>query len=100
MMAPQTTKQWTLDEYNGFDSLTLHNAVPIPQLRSNEVLVKIHAASLNYRDLIIAKVSDFVRRLIRATDGSWNRANIDFLANPALFRAQMVPDPSKRSATE
>lgn len=55
-MAPSTMKQWTvLDKENGFDSLSFGNA-PVPKVGENEVLVKFHAASLNYRDLIIPKV--------------------------------------------
>ncbi|KAH9894769.1 NAD-P-binding protein [Cubamyces lactineus] len=39
---------------DGFHNLTLTEA-PIPQLESTEVLVKVHAVSLQYRDLIVAK---------------------------------------------
>ncbi|KAH7355055.1 hypothetical protein BKA65DRAFT_475521 [Rhexocercosporidium sp. MPI-PUGE-AT-0058] len=52
---PKTTKAWTIQGQNGFESLKLNNEVPIPALSDNEVLVKFHAASLNYRDLIIPK---------------------------------------------
>lgn len=49
-------KQWTIsDTKNGFDGLKFEN-VAIPRVGENEVLVKLHAASLNYRDLIIPKV--------------------------------------------
>ncbi|KAF2265819.1 alcohol dehydrogenase [Lojkania enalia] len=54
-MAPTTTKQWTVEGKNGFDSLKLNEKAPIPQLGDRDVLVKIHAVSLNYRDLIIPK---------------------------------------------
>ncbi|KAF2873300.1 hypothetical protein BDV95DRAFT_566675 [Massariosphaeria phaeospora] len=54
-MAPTTTKQWTLHGTNGFDSLKFDEKASIPQLGDKDVLVKIHAASLNYRDLIIPK---------------------------------------------
>ncbi|KAH8703113.1 putative zinc-containing alcohol dehydrogenase [Talaromyces proteolyticus] len=48
-------KQWTVaGTKNGFDDLKLEN-VAVPQVGENEVLVKLHAASLNYRDLIIPK---------------------------------------------
>ena len=53
-MAPSTTKQWTLNETKGFDSLHLNEAA-IPPLRERDVLVRFHYASLNFRDLIIAK---------------------------------------------
>ncbi|CZS88733.1 hypothetical protein WAI453_010638 [Rhynchosporium graminicola] len=52
---PKTTKAWTVEGKNGFESLKFNNEAPIPDLSDNEVLVKFHAASLNYRDLIIPK---------------------------------------------
>lgn len=56
-MATTKMKQWIVnDKENGFDSLSFQEA-PVPQVTENEVLVKFHAASLNYRDLIIPKVS-------------------------------------------
>jgi NADPH:quinone reductase-like Zn-dependent oxidoreductase len=51
---PKTTKVWTINGKNGFDSLKL-SEVPVPEISDYEVLVKFHAASLNYRDLIIPK---------------------------------------------
>ncbi|KAI9885906.1 MAG: hypothetical protein M1823_002279 [Watsoniomyces obsoletus] len=54
-MAPQTTKQWKIEGRNGFDSLKFYESVEIPALGDHDVLVKIHAASLNYRDAIIPK---------------------------------------------
>ncbi|EKD21698.1 uncharacterized protein L3040_004922 [Drepanopeziza brunnea f. sp. 'multigermtubi'] len=52
---PTTTSAWTLEGHDGFDSLKFTKDVPIPALSDHEVLVKFHAASLNYRDLIIPK---------------------------------------------
>ncbi len=52
---PETTKQWALRAQGSFDNLKLETA-PIPALGEFDVLVKIHAASLNYRDLMIAMV--------------------------------------------
>ncbi|KZZ96472.1 Alcohol dehydrogenase superfamily, zinc-type [Beauveria brongniartii RCEF 3172] len=52
---PRTTKQWNVtaqDGQDGFDALKLSDA-PVPELGASQVLVKLHAASLNYRDLII-----------------------------------------------
>lgn len=55
-MAPTTMKQWVMQDIeNGFDGLVYLDA-PVPKLGENQVLVKLHAASLNYRDLIILKV--------------------------------------------
>lgn len=50
---PKTTKAWTVDGTDGFSSLTFHAATPLPEPSAHEVLVKFHAASLNYRDLTI-----------------------------------------------
>ncbi|KAI2603438.1 NAD(P)-binding protein [Hypoxylon fragiforme] len=52
-MAPTSTKQWSVGGTDkGFDGLSFVEA-EIPKLGENDVLVKLHAASLNYRDLII-----------------------------------------------
>ncbi|KAI1759911.1 NAD(P)-binding protein [Hypoxylon sp. FL1150] len=54
-MAPTNTKQWSVTGTDkDFDGLELIEK-PIPKVGENEVLVKLHAASLNYRDLIIPK---------------------------------------------
>lgn len=55
-MAPNTMKQWKVQGKNGFDSLRFEEHAPLPQLKERDVLVRIKAASLNYRDLIISKV--------------------------------------------
>ena len=55
-MAPTTTKQWTVEGKKGFDSLVFNEKASIPELGQRDVLVHFHSASLNYRDLIIAKV--------------------------------------------
>jgi len=52
---PKTTKAWTVEGVNGFDSLKFHKEAPLPEPSDYEVLVKFHAASLNYRDLAITK---------------------------------------------
>ncbi|KAL3419816.1 zinc-binding alcohol dehydrogenase [Phlyctema vagabunda] len=52
---PKTTKAWTVQGQNGFDSLNFSKDTQIPELTANEVLVKFHSASLNYRDLVIPK---------------------------------------------
>lgn len=52
-----THKFYTLPETsarNGFSALKLKEG-PLPQPDQNEVLIKVHAVSLNFRDLIIAK---------------------------------------------
>ncbi|KAJ5145081.1 Polyketide synthase enoylreductase [Penicillium atrosanguineum] len=54
-MAPSTMKQWVVEsKEKDFDGLVYKDA-PVPKVGESEVLVKLHAASLNYRDLIIPK---------------------------------------------
>ncbi|KAH6672660.1 hypothetical protein F5X68DRAFT_246943 [Plectosphaerella plurivora] len=53
MSAPTTTKAWTIEGNAGFDSLTLNPEYAVPALSDNEVLVRIYAGSLNYRDCMI-----------------------------------------------
>ncbi|KAF4454932.1 hypothetical protein F53441_2641 [Fusarium austroafricanum] len=52
-------RQWILDGQQGVEtSLKYEDNVPIPTKESlgpNDVLVKLHAASLNYRDIVIAE---------------------------------------------
>lgn len=52
---PKTNKVWIVEGKDGFESLKLNKEAPVPQPSDYEVLVKFHAASLNYRDLIIPK---------------------------------------------
>ncbi|KAH6918971.1 alcohol dehydrogenase [Coprinopsis sp. MPI-PUGE-AT-0042] len=51
----QTTSRWVLRGQKGVESLQLQQNVPIPPLGETEVLVQIHAASLNHRDVAMAK---------------------------------------------
>ncbi|KAL3474639.1 hypothetical protein BJX99DRAFT_248132 [Aspergillus californicus] len=54
-MAPSIMKQWSVQDMNNdFNGLKFADA-PVPKVGENEVLVKLHGASLNYRDLIIPK---------------------------------------------
>lgn len=55
-MAPSNQKQWVIaSKDKDLDGLQLVDA-EVPKCGENEVLVKMHAASLNYRDLAIPKV--------------------------------------------
>ena len=55
-MAPTTMKQWSVSGADkGFDGLSFGEA-SLPSVGENEVLVKLRAAALNYRDLTIPKV--------------------------------------------
>lgn len=47
---------WILQGQNGVDSLNKVSNVKIPALGDHDVLVQLHAASLNHRDLAIAEV--------------------------------------------
>ncbi|KZP33158.1 NAD-P-binding protein [Athelia psychrophila] len=53
MSIPDTAREYRLPKYaSGIQSLAIHHA-PIAKPKPDEVLVKIHAVSLNYRDLAI-----------------------------------------------
>lgn len=56
MSTKRRTDAWTLNSQNGIESLKFVRDILLPPLNAHEVLVKIHAASLNYRDLAITKV--------------------------------------------
>ncbi|KZP33168.1 NAD(P)-binding protein [Athelia psychrophila] len=53
MSIPDTAREYRLPKYaSGIQSLAIHHA-PVAKPKPEEVLVKIHAVSLNYRDLAI-----------------------------------------------
>ncbi|EMD30920.1 hypothetical protein CERSUDRAFT_89624 [Gelatoporia subvermispora B] len=54
MGIPTTTREYRLPKVDGFHNLTIQEAA-VPPPKSSEVLVKIHAVSLQYRDLMVAK---------------------------------------------
>jgi D-arabinose 1-dehydrogenase-like Zn-dependent alcohol dehydrogenase len=63
-MTPSNQKQWIVqDKEHGIDGL-VYKEGPVPKVGENEVLVKLHAASLNYRDLIIPRVSVKVEKFL------------------------------------
>jgi len=69
---PKTTKQWKVKGTSGFDDLEFSEA-PVPELGDSQVLVKMRAASLNYRDLIIPKGQygfAFTPGVIAGSDGA------------------------------
>jgi NADPH:quinone reductase-like Zn-dependent oxidoreductase len=49
-------KSWVMKEKGSFDCLELQANIKLPDLADTEVLVKFHAASLNYRDLVMPLV--------------------------------------------
>ncbi|KAK5112630.1 hypothetical protein LTR62_003945 [Meristemomyces frigidus] len=72
-MSPTTQKQWTVAGKTGFDDLKLNEQASVPEIGDKDVLVKFHGASLNYRDLIIAKgMYPFAQRdnVVPASDGA------------------------------
>ncbi|KAH9936921.1 NAD(P)-binding protein [Amylocystis lapponica] len=54
MAVPPTTREWHLPKAEGFRSLALRETSVRPP-KSYEVLLKVHAVSLQYRDIAIAK---------------------------------------------
>lgn len=56
MSSTRTTKGWTVEGNGSFDALKFQKDRILPELTANDVLVKFHAASVNYRDVIIALV--------------------------------------------
>ena len=55
-MTVRTCKKWTIDGTDGVNSLKFHESGSVPSLGEHDVLVKFHAAALNYRDNIIVLV--------------------------------------------
>ncbi|KAK3994432.1 hypothetical protein QBC44DRAFT_322676 [Cladorrhinum sp. PSN332] len=56
MSIPSTQKQWvTSSTDKNFDGLVYETSAPVPKPSPTQVLVHIHGASLNYRDLIIPR---------------------------------------------
>ena len=55
-----TMKQWIVEgKDKDFDGLVYQDAL-VPRVGESEVLVKLQAVSLNYRDLVIPKVQDLL----------------------------------------
>ncbi|KAF4993430.1 hypothetical protein FGRMN_6518 [Fusarium graminum] len=74
---PTMASQWILDSQQGYKtSLRYEDNVHIPSkesLRPTDVLVKLYAASLNYRDLVIAgspKIGCIEQPIVPLCDGS------------------------------
>jgi NADPH:quinone reductase-like Zn-dependent oxidoreductase len=51
MSLPPTTHRWASDLSSGYKGLEYQPAAPVPALLPHQVLIKIKAVSLNYRDL-------------------------------------------------
>ncbi|ENH71823.1 hypothetical protein FOC1_g10000206 [Fusarium oxysporum f. sp. cubense race 1] len=73
MSLPKTTKGWAVVGQGSFDNLKFDTQQPLPELSDNEVLVKFHAASLNFRDIMIAQGTypfDVKANIIPGSDGA------------------------------
>lgn len=64
-MLPTTTKQWVItDGETSRPTLHFDTEAKIPEVGDYDVLVQIHFAALNYRDISISKVCYHVNVLI------------------------------------
>lgn len=66
----RAVSQWTLPEAKGIQSLVLIPNTTLDSLAPDEVRVKLYAASLNYRDLVIAKVGYSEEKIIDEADSN------------------------------
>ncbi|KAK7430442.1 hypothetical protein QQZ08_002961 [Neonectria magnoliae] len=72
-MTPKTQKQWVVGTGQGFESLEFQTDAPVPSVGDQDVLVQIHAVSINFRDLVIAKGSypfPLKENLVPLSDGA------------------------------
>nr|POE49259.1 zinc-type alcohol dehydrogenase-like protein [Quercus suber] len=71
MVLPKSYTSWTVDDFTGFDATTINRDVSIPGVGPYDILLRIEAASLNFRDLMIAKVSSRVEKgVVPGSDGA------------------------------
>ncbi|KAL7787343.1 NAD(P)-binding protein [Trichoderma afarasin] len=69
---PKVVHQWTVGDGEGFDALH-YSEQPLPELGDSQVLVKLEAVSLNYRDLMIAQgksIHPVAPNVIPGSDGA------------------------------
>lgn len=87
-------RQWILNSQDGFEKSLEYQQVEIPkisELGPNEVLVKLYAASLNYRELIIAgPVVRFLNQELLCAKLTGTRASTD-LSRRRSCQAAMEP---------
>ncbi|KAJ4298807.1 hypothetical protein N0V88_003845 [Collariella sp. IMI 366227] len=70
MSLPSSQKEWLIKGTgNAFETLVFQDA-PVPKVGDNDVLVKMHGASLNYRDLIIPRGKYFFALNLPVVAGS------------------------------
>src|ERR1700761_2931807 len=68
-----TGKQWVIEPQKGFDGLVLQSSVPTPEPEGTACVVRLEAASLNYRDIAMAMgnyPSALKERFIPISDGA------------------------------
>lgn len=68
-----TGSQWTIEPKLGFDGLKLEESVTVPEPTGSECLVRLEAASLNYRDIAMALgryPGQFRDRFVPCSDGA------------------------------
>jgi NADPH:quinone reductase-like Zn-dependent oxidoreductase len=84
-------QQWIAQGNTGFNDLKLVDS-PVPEVSENDVLVKLHAVSLNSRDLMIAKVGDHRRRFGRCFILMYiSREPPIGQPSPVLFQRNIIP---------
>ncbi|WWC62285.1 uncharacterized protein I303_104881 [Kwoniella dejecticola CBS 10117] len=54
-MSPTSMKQWKLTGRGDYDQLKLETDQPVPKVGENDILVRVKAVSLNYRDISIVR---------------------------------------------
>ncbi|KAJ7741609.1 alcohol dehydrogenase superfamily protein [Mycena olivaceomarginata] len=69
MSIPQTTRQYSYSERGSWDNLVLQE-VPLAAPKANEVVVKTHAVSLQFRDLLLAGNKSMIGSI--ALTDPWN----------------------------
>jgi NADPH:quinone reductase-like Zn-dependent oxidoreductase len=56
MGSVKTTKTWTINGTDGLESLKFDEQFPLDELTDHDILIRLHAVPLNYRDVAIPKV--------------------------------------------
>jgi NADPH:quinone reductase-like Zn-dependent oxidoreductase len=56
MGSVKTTKAWTINGTDSFESSKFNEQFPLDEITDHDILIRLHAVSLNYRDVAILKV--------------------------------------------
>lgn len=83
-VVPSKMKAWSYSEYGGIDVLKLESSVAVPELKEDQVLVKVAAAALN--------PVDFKRRAgkFKATDSPLPVISLSLCVNFG-FKFSFIP---------